>query len=115
MPLYVVGCPTGMVVAMSDGTSFQAMGDKFWNSLSIDRDGHRIRPTINASKTISKVLSMLRKAGRLTPEMIAIMGKWRHSGINVYCGPRIWPRNRRAMENLAGYTCPPLEDHPRLV
>jgi hypothetical protein len=51
----------------------------------------------------AKVLSMLRKAGRLTPEIIAIMGKWRHSGFNVYCGPRIWPRDRRAMENLAGY------------
>jgi len=26
---------------------------------------------------------------------------WRHSGFNVFCGPRIHPREEDAMENLA--------------
>lgn len=29
--------------------------------------------------------------------------KWRHSGFNVFCGPRIQPGNDQAMENLARY------------
>jgi len=28
---------------------------------------------------------------------------WRHSGFNVFCGPRIHPREEDAMENLARY------------
>ncbi|MBL7204528.1 MAG: transposase [Desulfobacteraceae bacterium] len=28
---------------------------------------------------------------------------WRHSGFNVYCGPRILPGEEQAMENLARY------------
>jgi hypothetical protein len=31
------------------------------------------------------------------------MAKWRHSGFNVHCGPRILPRQADAMENLARY------------
>ncbi|MEW5910835.1 MAG: hypothetical protein AB1659_13615 [Thermodesulfobacteriota bacterium] len=29
------------------------------------------------------------------------MDRWRHSGFNVYCGPRILPRQKTSMENLA--------------
>jgi hypothetical protein len=29
------------------------------------------------------------------------MGKWRHSGFNVHCGPHILPRQADVMENLA--------------
>ena len=28
---------------------------------------------------------------------------WRHSDLNVFCGPRIQPGNDQAMENLARY------------
>jgi hypothetical protein len=28
---------------------------------------------------------------------------WRHSGFNVFCGPRIQPKDQQAMENLARY------------
>ena len=28
---------------------------------------------------------------------------WCHSGFNVYCGPRIYPRDEEAIENLARY------------
>jgi hypothetical protein len=44
-----------------------------------------------------------------------IMMNRRHSGFNVYCGKAIWPRNQEGLENLARYTCPPQEDHPRLL
>ncbi len=29
--------------------------------------------------------------------------KWRHSGFNVFCGPKIQPGDENAMENLARY------------
>jgi hypothetical protein len=32
---------------------------------------------------------------------IALIAKWRHSGFNVHCGPRILPRPTEAAENLA--------------
>jgi hypothetical protein len=28
---------------------------------------------------------------------------WRHSGFNVFCGPRIRPNEEKAMESLARY------------
>ena len=31
------------------------------------------------------------------------MAKWRHSGFNVHCGPRILPRQTEALENLSRY------------
>ena len=50
-----------------------------------------------------KVLRMLLARGRITRELIRMMGGWRHSGFNVYCGPRILPREKKALENLAAY------------
>ena len=35
--------------------------------------------------------------------MIALLSSWRHSGFQVYCGPRIFPQDEIAMENLARY------------
>ncbi len=35
--------------------------------------------------------------------MIALLDKWRHSGFNVFCGPRIRPGDDEAMEKLARY------------
>jgi hypothetical protein len=32
-----------------------------------------------------------------------MLSKWRHSGFNVFCGPRIQPGDSEAMENLARY------------
>jgi hypothetical protein len=37
---------------------------------------------------------------QLLPKM---MQGWRHSGFNVFCGPRIPPGDKKAMENLARY------------
>ena len=36
-------------------------------------------------------------------DLIDMMMGWRHSGFNVFCGPRIQPRDEEAMENLARY------------
>ncbi|MBW1777165.1 MAG: transposase [Deltaproteobacteria bacterium] len=38
------------------------------------------------------VLKMLLKKGKITRDMIALLDKWRHTGFNVYYGPRILPR-----------------------
>ena len=37
------------------------------------------------------VLKMLFEKGKITKDMIALLNKWRHSGFNVYSGPRILP------------------------
>jgi hypothetical protein len=46
---------------------------------------------------------MLLAKGKITPERIALMDNWRHTGFNVYVGPRILPWHRLSMENLARY------------
>jgi hypothetical protein len=38
-----------------------------------------------------KVLKMLLAKGKITPERIALMDNWRHTGFNVFVGPRILP------------------------
>jgi len=35
-------------------------------------------------------------------KIIPQKGNWRHSGFQVYCGPRIFPQDETAMENLPG-------------
>jgi hypothetical protein len=50
-----------------------------------------------------KVFSMLLDKGKITPEIVGIMDRWRHSGFNVYCGPRIPPREKKSLERLAAY------------
>ena len=43
----------------------------------------------------------------LTPviqgDLIAMLSNWRHSGFQVFCGQRIFPRDETVMENLARY------------
>jgi hypothetical protein len=62
-----------------------------------------------------KVFKMLLSKGKITQDLVNMLMSWRHSGFNVFCGPRIQPGEEEAMENLARYTCPPLEDHSRLL
>jgi hypothetical protein len=50
-----------------------------------------------------KVLKMLLSKGKITRDMITLLDKWRHTGFNVFSGPRILPRNEKSMENLARY------------
>ena len=50
-----------------------------------------------------KVLKMLLAKGKITRDMIALLSKWRHTGFNVFSGPRILLRQEKFMENLARY------------
>jgi len=50
-----------------------------------------------------KVLRMLLNKGKIMPDMITLMDKWRHTGFNVFAGPRILPRYEKSIENLARY------------
>ncbi len=66
-----------------------------------------VSPTVDA-KTLEqifrhKVLKMLLEKGKITQDMIVLLDKWRHSGFDVFGGPRIQPDGEEAMENLARY------------
>jgi hypothetical protein len=37
------------------------------------------------------VLKMLLANGKISPDAVALLDKWRHTGFNAYCGPRILP------------------------
>jgi len=36
-----------------------------------------------------KVFKMLLSNGKITQDLVDMLMKWRHSGFNVFCGPRI--------------------------
>jgi hypothetical protein len=50
-----------------------------------------------------KVLRMLLGRGKINRELIRRMEGWRKFGFDVYAGPRIHPRQKRSLENLAAY------------
>jgi hypothetical protein len=50
-----------------------------------------------------KVFKMLLSRKKITEDLIDMMMSWRHSGFNVYCGPRIQPGEEEAIEKLAWY------------
>jgi len=50
-----------------------------------------------------KVLLMLKRKRLITEKTIELITSWRHSGFNVYCTERIYPRSATSMENLARY------------
>ena len=50
-----------------------------------------------------KVLKMLLAKEKITRDMITLLDKWRHTGFNVFSGPRVLPRNEKSMENLVRY------------
>jgi hypothetical protein len=50
-----------------------------------------------------KVFRMLIARGKSSREMITMLSPWRHSGFNVFCGNRIQPKEKEAMETLARY------------
>ena len=51
----------------------------------------------------SKIFTLLLAKGKITPDLIKLLKSWRHSGFQVFCGPRIHPRGKASMENLARY------------
>ena len=46
---------------------------------------------------------MLKKRGLITDRVIGLILSWRHTGFNVYCTDRIYPRDTKSMENPARY------------
>jgi hypothetical protein len=50
-----------------------------------------------------KVFRMLFSKGKITPDLITLLRSWRHSGFQVYGGPRIQPGEEEGMEHLARY------------
>jgi hypothetical protein len=50
-----------------------------------------------------KLLKLLLSKGKITEDLVGMLMSWRHSGFNVFCEPRIYPRDGEAMENLARY------------
>ena len=43
-----------------------------------------------------KILSMLKKRGLITDRVIELILSWHHSGFNVYCTDRIYPRETKS-------------------
>ena len=50
-----------------------------------------------------EVFKLLRSEGKISDAVIENMMGWRHRGFNVFCGPTIWPRDEKGLENLAHY------------
>ena len=46
---------------------------------------------------------MILSKGKITEDLVDVLIKWRHSGFNVFCRPKIQPGDENAMENLARY------------
>jgi len=46
---------------------------------------------------------MLKKRGLIGDRLIELISSWHHSGFNVYCSDRIYPRRAQSIENLARY------------
>jgi hypothetical protein len=47
-----------------------------------------------------KVFKMLLSRNKITEDHVEMLLRWRHSGFNVFCGPRISPHDEKAMDNL---------------
>ena len=82
-------------ILAADG-GFGASGMFYTSSIDINTD--KIEPLFR-----HKVLSMLKRKGLITGRVIELVSSWRHSGFNVYCSQRIYPRETKSMENLARY------------
>ena len=46
---------------------------------------------------------MLKKKNKITGATIKLILSWHHTGFNVYCTERIYPRETKSIENLARY------------
>jgi len=80
----------------------------------------RVAPRFDTKSLVKilqyKVFTMLLSKGKITEDLVGMLMSWRHSGFNVFCGPRIQPGEEEAMENLDRGTCPPIfvADHSRV-
>jgi len=64
-----------------------------------ERGMFRVAPCLDLKKLEAivrhKVFRMLLPKGRMTKNLIAMLSNRRHSGFQVFCGQRIFPRPRR--------------------
>ena len=77
---------------------FNLIISKSFYSAGIDLNAESLEPLFR-----HKILSMLKKRGLIGQTTIKLIQSWRHSGFNVYCTDRIYPRDTKSMENLARY------------
>ena len=65
----------------------------------------RVTPAFNTEELEKlfqhQILKMLLIKRKINEDLVNMLLSWRHSGLNVFCGPRIHPREEEAMENLA--------------
>jgi hypothetical protein len=73
-------------------------GDGFFYAPSINIDTASIEKLF-----IHKIFRMLLARGLITQRTIDLIMSWRHTGFSVYCGKRIYPKDKRSTENLARY------------
>jgi len=52
---------------------------------------------------IHKIFKMLLSRNLITQRVMDLILSWRHSGFGVYCGKRIYPKEKRSTENLSRY------------
>jgi len=52
---------------------------------------------------IRRIFKMLLSKNLITTRVMDLIHSWRHTGFGVYCGKRIYPKDKRSTENLARY------------
>ena len=86
-------------------------GFKLWNQTPFHLNGlHWIWDPENLQRwrwrwktQVKLFFSMMLSKGKITEERVNMFMTWRHSGFNVFSGPRIQPGEEDAIENLARY------------
>ena len=90
----------------ADNPIFGSLNDTLLMS-RITRSGPGLSPRFEPQELEEifrhKVFKMLLSKGKITGDLVDMLMSWRHSGFNVFCGPRIQPGDEGVMENLARY------------
>ena len=73
-------------------------GDGFFYVPPIDIDTASIERLF-----IHRIFKLLLKKNLIGQRIIDLILSWKHTGFGVYCGKRIYPRNKISTENLARY------------
>lgn len=53
---------------------------------------------------------MLLSKGKITKDLVDMMMSWRHSGFNVFCGPRIQPGDIKAGDEIGTHASKAVRD-----
>ncbi len=70
-----------------------------------NKDIFRVAPPLELKKPEAlfwhRIFRMLLAKGKISEEMVWMLDRWKHSGLNIFCGNCISPNNDTAMENMA--------------